>query len=300
MNMATKSLCGAVCIAALTLAACGKNSSGQPATATPAPVASFAAIARGRVDVEGGLVRINASRDGVIGELPANVGDAVKQGDVLAVLDSRQVKILAGIAQAELGAATTHVAALRARLPGLERRASRVVAAASAGAATGQAADDARQAQTELQAEIAEGDAAVEAARQKIRAAQFEVEVRTLRAPVAAHVVERPIHLGDAVSAQAPTTLFVLLPDGPRIVRAELNDTFVANVKVGMTADIVPNSDDSKTYSARVVRIGEVFGPSKLSEDPQELADARDVECILELQTADLRVGQRVQVRIKR
>jgi multidrug resistance efflux pump len=298
MNWAMKLFFMLACVAAL--AACGKGSSGPTAAAAPAPTTSFAAIARGRVDVEGGLVRINAPRDGIVGQLPANVGDAVKQGDVLAVLDFRQAKILADIAQAELGAATTHVAALRARLPGLQRRAGRVGEAASAGAATGQAADDARQAQTELQAEIAEGDAAVEAARQKLNATRFDVEVRTLRAPVAGHIVERPIHLGDAVSAQVPTTLFVLLPDGPRIVRAELNDTFVANVKVGMTAEISPSSDDSKIYSARVVRIGEVFGPTKLSEDPQELADARDVECILQLQTDELRVGQRVQVRIKR
>ena len=298
MNRAMKLFCILACLAAL--AACGKGSSGPTAAAVPAPTTSFAAIARGRVDVEGGLVRINAPRDGIVSQLLVNVGDAVKQDDVLAVLDFRQAKILAAIAQSELGAATTHVAALRARLPGLQRRAGRVGEAASAGAATGQAADDARQAQTELQAEIAEGDAAVEAARQKLNATRFDVEVRTLRAPVAGHIVERPVHLGDAVSAQVPTTLFVLLPDGPRIVRAELNDTFVANVKVGMTAEISPSSDDSKIYSARVVRIGEVFGPTKLSEDPQELADARDVECILQLQTDDLRVGQRVQVRIKR
>jgi hypothetical protein len=48
-----------------------------------------------------------------------------------------------------------------------------------------------------------------------------------------------------------------------------------------------------------VTRIGEVFGPSKLVENPQEATDARDVECILDLNGAPLRVGQRVQVKIR-
>ena len=46
-----------------------------------------------------------------------------------------------------------------------------------------------------------------------------------------------------------------------------------------------------------MIRIGEVFGPSKLNESSQEATDTRDVECILELPNNDLKVGQRVQVR---
>jgi hypothetical protein len=42
-----------------------------------------------------------------------------------------------------------------------------------------------------------------------------------------------------------------------------------------------------------------VFGPSKLTEEAQEVSDTRDVECILRLEDDALRVGQRVQVRFK-
>ena len=48
---------------------------------------------------------------------------------------------------------------------------------------------------------------------------------------------------------------------------------------------------------ARVIRIGDVFGPSKLTESTQEPTDTRDVECILQLDDNSLRVGERVQVR---
>jgi multidrug resistance efflux pump len=105
------------------------------------------------------------------------------------------------------------------------------------------------------------------------------------------------VHIADVVSMQGAAELFTLLPDAPRIVRAELNESFVGKVAVGMNAQIVTDADGGKSWPAKVIRVGEVFGPSKLIEDTQETTDARDVECILELSSDELRVGQRVQVR---
>jgi multidrug resistance efflux pump len=201
------------------------------------------------------------------------------------------------VAKAEVDQAQARVAALRAKTAGLKLRASRVVQAAQAGAATGQSADDANQALAELTAEITEADAAVEVAQQHLKQARYEIDVRSVRAPVSGKVVARPAHVADVVAAQSGTELFTLLPDAPRIVRAELNEAFVAKVTPGMSAEVVVEGDGGKTWPAKVVRIGEVFGPSKLVEDAQETTDARDVECVLELSTEELRVGQRVQVK---
>ena len=281
---------------ALALSACGKAPPAAPVTsASTAP--NFVAIARGRVDVEGGLVHIAAPRDGVVTELHGEIGAAVKAGDVLVVLDTRQAQIGADLAKAELDAANAQAALLRAKLPGLKLRAARVLEATQAGAVSGQSADDAKQALAELNAEIAVADTGVEAARQKIKQVAYEVEVRSLRAPIPGRSVARATHVGDTVSAQTGSDLIELLPDAPRIVRAELNEGFVAKVHVGMTAQVYSEVDSAKIFSARVTRIGEVFGPSKLIESGQEPTDTRDVECILELPDSNLKVGQRVQVR---
>jgi len=285
--------------ALLALAACSKSAPNAPAAApgnAPAP-APFAAIARGRVDVEGGLVRLLAPRDGVLAELRIKPGDSVRQGDVIAVIDARQSQLAAGVAKAELEQARARAAALRSKSAGLKLRATRVSQAAEAGAATGQSADDARQALSELGAETAEAEAAIEVAQQHLKQAQYEVDVRSVRAPVSGRVVARPAHVGAVVSAQGGVEIATLLPDAPRIVRAELNEAFVTKVSVGMSASVVSEGDGGKSWPAKVVRIGDVFGPSKLVEDAQETTDARDVECILELATDELRVGQRVQVR---
>jgi membrane fusion protein, macrolide-specific efflux system len=277
------------------LSACGKSAAEHPPA--PATAQSFVAIARGKVDVEGGIVHIAASRDGIVAKLPGAVGDAVKEGDALVVLDAAQAKMGVDMARAELAQAEAQRALSRAKLPGMKQRAARVSEASQAGAATGQAADDARQALAELAAEIAVADAGIEASRQKIKQAEYEPQVRSLRTPVAGRLVARNVHVGDVVSAQGVQSLVEVLPDGPRIVRAELNEGFVAKVKVGMSAQVYSEVDSAKVWPARVVRIGEIFGHSKLSEEGQESVDARDVECILDLPESDLRVGQRVQVR---
>ena len=282
--------------AALGLAACSHPSADR---ALAAPPPAYVAIARGQVDVEGGLIRITAPRDGRIVELHGEPGASVKTGDLLAKLDAHQAELSAGVAQAEVDQAQARATALRTKVAGLKSRAERAAEAAQAGAATAQAAEDAQQALAELNAEIGEADAALAAARQKLKQTHHEVEVLTLRAPADARVVARAAHVADVVSTQGNAALFTLLPDAPRIVRAELNEAFVAKVAVGTSADITAEDGSDKIYKGTITRIGDVFGPSKLTEEAQEASDARDVECILRLDSDALRVGQRVQVRFK-
>jgi len=262
---------------------------------------TYIAMARGQVDVEGGLVRVLAPRDGRIDEVKVEDGAAVRQGDVLATLDLRQARIGVASAEAALTQAQAEVTVRKARLPQAQTQARRVGEAAEAGAATGQSADESVSALAVLKAEIGAAEAAVKVAQAHVEEARAELDARTLKAPVAGRVVRRSVHVGDIVGAQTPTELFQILPDRPRIVRAELNETYVDQVKPGMTAEVVRDSDQGKVYPAKVLRIGEVFGPSRLTDDPVERAGAHDVECVLELENGEgFRIGQRVLVRFRR
>ncbi len=289
---------------ALAIAAAGcSDGRRESAAATAAPAVAdnaYLAMARGQVDVEGGLVRIVAARDGRIDELRVEDGDAVTQGEVLAVIDPRQARIAVAAAEARLAQAEAQVGVLKAKLPQAQQQTDRLREAAGAGAATGQSADDAGSLLAVLKAEIIAADAAVRVARQQVAEAQAEVDARTIASPVSGRVVRRSVHVGDMVSAQAGTELFQLLPDRPRIVRAELNEAYVDLVKPGMVAEVVRDSDQGQPVSARVLRVGEVFGPSRLTDDPLERAGANDVECVLQLDDASLRIGQRVMVRFRR
>lgn len=285
----------------LCLNACSRSEQvAQASATTPSPPGPYIAMARGAVDVEGGLIRITAQRDGVIKQVNAEDGDIVKSGQVLALMDERQVQLAVGIAQAELDQANAQTKVLQAKLPAAQQRAQRLLAAAKEGAATGQAADDAKGEATLLAAEITAANASAAVTAKRLDNARYEAERRTLRAPSAGRIVRRNVHVGDSVLAQSATELFQLLPNRPLIVRAELNEAFVDKIHPDMQAEIVRDGDDSKTYSARVLRIGAVFGPSKYGDDPEARPDDRDVECVLQLQNRDLRVGQRVLVRFKR
>lgn len=283
---------------AAVLAAC--SGAAQTDRGKTQAVSPYLAMARGQVDVEGGLIRIVAPRDGRLEEIRVEDGDAVGQGQVLASLDPRQMKIALGAAEARLVQAEAQVGVLKAKLPQAQQQAQRLGEAAGAGAATGQSADDAATALAVLKAEIAVAEAAVKLARQQVEEARTELDARTIHAPVAGRIVRRSAHVGDAVSTQLATELFQLLPNRPRIVRAELNEAYVDLVKPGMQAEVVRDSDQGEAVPARVLRVGEVFGPSRLAEDPVERAGAHDVECVLQLDGGEFRIGQRVLVRFKR
>lgn len=284
---------------ALACAAALVACSGSTATPQPGEAASpWLAMARGQVDVEGGLVRVVARREGVIEEVPVAAGDTVAKGTVLAVLDRHRAEIGIGIAEANLAQAEAQAQAARVRLPQARTQAARLGEAAAAGAASGQSAAEAKSALAVIEAGIATGEAAIAQARQHLREAEAEFDARTIRAPVAGRIVQRSAWPGSQV--QPGAELFLILPDRRRIVRAELDEAWVDRVRPGMQASVVRDSGEGEAVPAKVLRVGEVFGPSVLTDDPVERASAREVECVLELEGGDFRIGQRVLVRFER
>jgi len=182
-------------------------------------------------------------------------------------------------------------------------RAQRLTAAVAAGAGDGQSADDAREAAAQIDAEQETDRASVSMANQKLAEARYELKQRSLVAPFDADIIEVSAQPGATVSPSSGP-LFTLLPQKPRIVRAELNESFVGVIQPGMHAEVSANNDPSSNHwSAHVLRIGGVYGPATLENDPQVRANSRTVECVLAFdqpdaeQTRNLRIGQRVLVR---
>jgi RND family efflux transporter MFP subunit len=283
---------GAACL----LAACSRPAA-APAAAVAGPVA-YVAVASGRVDIEGGLLELSMPRDGVLAAVEVHEGDSVKQGQRLARLDDTPARLAVDAAQVQLEQAQAQVKLLGIRRKAAQQRAQRLVAAAAAGAGDGQSADDAREAAAQLDAEQQAARAAQDMASQKLQEARYELAQRSLLAPFDAEVVRVSAQPGASVSP-ASGPLFTLLPQKPRIVRAELNDSFVGAVRPGMAAEVSADSDrGGQHWSAHVLRIGKVYGPSALENDPQVRANARTVECVLAFdQPQPLRIGQRVLVR---
>ncbi|SEI16685.1 HlyD family efflux transporter periplasmic adaptor subunit [Pseudomonas asplenii] len=297
MNLRSFSLCFVLLACTCLLVGCPRDEAApQSVSAAPAQVA----VARGRIDVEGGLLKLGVSRDGVVSDITVREGQHVRKGQLLASLDSELARLAVSAAQTEQQQVQLQARQLEKQASFAELKAKRLAKAAAAGAGDGQSADDAREAAQQLRYAIETNRTQAAVAARKLTAARYELEQRNLRAPVEAEVVRRLIQPGATVSPQSGPA-FVLLPSEERIVRAELNESFTGVVVPGMKAEITDDSGSGlPPLSARVQRIGAVFGNSTLEEDPLIRGNTRTVECVLVFDKpapASLRIGQRMLVR---
>jgi RND family efflux transporter MFP subunit len=284
-------------LAAALLVACSHDDA--PATQS-ATAPAYAAIARGRIDIEGGLLKLTMPSEGIVQSVNVHEGEQVKKGQLLAQLDQEPAKLLLDSALAEQQQATAQASVLEDRAKAAELRASRLEQAAKAGAGDTQSADDARDAAQQVQGELASAKAAIALATQKVTSARYQLSLHSLLAPIDGQIVQRMVQPGASVSPAAGP-IFVMLPDAPRIVRAELNESFVGVVHDGMAAEVDDDSGSGMApLKAHVLRIGNVFGASTLEDDPQVRANTRTVECVLAFDqqpATPLRIGQRVVVK---
>lgn len=299
------SCCATFALALMTLMLGACSSGADHATAATTDQSQWLAVARGKVDVEGGMVLVAARADGVVESVAVKQGDAVKRGEVLATLDPRAAKIAVATSRAGVEQAQAQLDELEIALKQARQRAPRIVAAAKAGAATGEAAEQAEETVASLKARQAAAQAALDAAKQNLAAAQLTLDSTTLRAPVTGTVVARRVAVGQTVSASSGQPLFQLLPDRPHIVRAQIDVDAAGAIRPGMHAQVVRDSSSAPVYDATVLWVGQVLQTASLTQDPLERALSNDVDCTLELAPtkqgeAPLRIGQRVLVRFPR
>lgn len=282
-------------LAAMLLCGCDES----PAKQAP-PVSPWAAVAKGSISIEGGVINIAATRPGIIRQVLAEEGAEVKGGAILARIDDSEAKLALRVREQERNEARPALALLQLRHQIAQREWKRVNSLTGDDVVSGQERDQARDQVGIAAAEVARQQAALATSAAQVEAARLEVEQHLVRAPLDGRIVRRQARPGDGASTLNVTPLFLFAPHGPRIVRAELEERFVGAVKAGQTAEVALEADESKVYKARVLRLGEVFGNRPDSDDPNEKQDVRVIECVLQIDAPELRIGQRVIVRIAR
>jgi multidrug resistance efflux pump len=302
MNTTSWTLWTTLTATALVAAGCGSDK--PPAAAGPAavsaagPPAPYIAVARGRIDVEGGLLHEVAPREGRIARVLAQEGQHVRRGERLIELDDTSARLAVAAAEAGVREAGAQLQALQTQLAPATTRAERLRAAAKAGAGEGQLADDAEAQIRQLEAQRDVAMAARAAAETRLAVEKHELALLTITAVQDAVVTQVLAQAGAEVSP-AGGPLLALLPDTPHIVRAELSEVYADAVRPQVKATVSPEDDPGQSWPAHVLRISPVVGPARLEEDEQRRAVERTVECVLGFDGATpLRVGQRVLVRI--
>ncbi len=282
----------AILVAACTLQGCSHGDAGPLQTGAPRAV-----IARGVVDVEGGLVSVRARRAGQLTEIIATVGQDVPRGAVLATLNADTEQAEADVARADLQRARAELASVRLRRAALREQMSRVHEAVELGAESGRVRDE-LQFQLDAQASaLLVSEASVAAAEARVRAAQAIADSTTVRAPIDGRVVQVNAHAGD-VAGSLDAAMFLLRPKTALIVRASIPVRDAARVHVGSTASIAEADDDGTVYVGHVRSLGELARKPDPTLAADEFTSDRVVDCIVALEsTAGLRLGSLVLVR---
>lgn len=292
-DRAPRSLILAIGLAGLTLAACDRPPKAEAATSQPAP----AAIAKGVISAPGGLIPISARRDGQILQVPVDEGVHVSAGQVLAVLDQDRADLLAQEAASEAERADAVARIAQAKWAQADLEAARLARLAAGDAATGQEAEQARLAAATAKAGVDEARQAAEAARSRSKLAALEQTLRVVRSPVAGVVLRRQAVVG-AMTSAGGAPLFILAPDGPPIVRAELDEAFADKVAPGMAVAITDASGAGRVYRGHVVRVSPAFDLASATDDGAR-TDTRVLRMVMSLdEPSRLRFGQRVLARV--
>ena len=258
----------------------------------------YAAIANGKIDVEGGIIQIAARRGGVVREVYVQEGDMVTEGQILARQEDDEPRLSLQTANADLASAQSQLSQIQVDIRAAERELARMEQLAATNFVAAQRLDQARDAVATARARYNSQQAAVETARARRDQAAYNVELTVIRAPANGRIVRRYANPGAGASTLNVSNMFDLEPEAPRIARAEIVEADIPNVTTDQAVEVTPESDPSKVFVGKVLRRAAVFGARKLaSDDPSQRTDERVVEVVVDVGDAPLLIGQRVLVK---
>ena len=135
--------------------------------------------------------------------------------------------------------------------------------------------------------------------------ARTAVAMCTIRTKIPGTIERVNFGPGDVIGISTRTPVMILVPAGPRIVRAEIEADFAHRVgrdKIGKEVTIYDNTDPKITYKGKVERIGDAFLAKRSSGEGLVSNETLVLEAIIVVENSSpagvppLRVGQKVRV----
>lgn len=255
------------------LAGCGDSRPASPATtnaapvATPAtaPMAAPALVAETTLLITGPIIvehqiELTAQRDGVLEKLFFDAPARVKQGTLLAKLDTRQL-------EANLSAARAKTRGIEADLKNWESegvvlkadydRAKRMY---DLGLSSQEQLEHAKYKAESDQYDIQRVKESLNTAKEEERALELEVEKAKVTAPFSGLIARRYVHEGQNVAKGE--RLFWLTAEAPLLMRFTVPERLFGKVRNGQEFDVTSPDLPGELHRARVKQISPVVDPS--------------------------------------
>jgi RND family efflux transporter MFP subunit len=234
----------------------------SPAPAPPAtPAASRAAtfVASGPLLVEN-QVDLAAQHPGVVTRILADVGQSVRQGQLLASLDDRQLLAQRDAAQAGLRSAQADLQDWQAETKVAEADFRRADAMYKAQLNTQEQLEHARYKWEGSKFEVEKGKQTLLHAQATLQAASLELEKAYIRAPFDGVVARRYVRLGQEVASG--DRLFWVSAVRPLQVKFTLPERFISQVKRGQVLHVTCADAPGADHLAKVLQVSPIVDPS--------------------------------------
>ena len=244
-------------------------------------------VASGPVVVEN-QVDVATQRAGVVMRISAEVGKSVHKGDVLAVLDDRQVAADRSAAAAKVLSIEADVKNWEAEVKVLQADKERADKMWDAQLITKEEVEHVRYKEVADEFELERARQNVQIARDQLRSLEMELEKTRIIAPFEGIVARRYIRVGQQLSVG--DRAFWVTAVSPLQVRFTLPQKFLTNLKRGDQIQVLASEVAGPNHAARVTQISPVVDPS-----------SGTIEVLAEVlrPAADLRPGMTVQIRIE-
>lgn len=276
----------------------------------------------GRVEGASEVINVGAGADGVIAEIHVFEGQAVRAGDVLAVIDRRDLnadlsaaraqaegarqaraRIIRGSRDEERRQAEAEVSALQAMLKQDQLRYDRYQKLYQQGVISEDQRDEAKKnldvAEANLRAavkhkelvdapalpeELERADAGVRAADERVRSVTERLDKVFVKAPISGTVLKTFMRPGETFSTFTPQPILSLADLSSLRVRAEVDERDIGRVQNGQRVMVQSDSFQSGKLMGTVRSVGSQMGRKKVrTGDPAEKADRDVLEVLIDL-----------------
>jgi len=326
-SIAALVLCGVVAFALWTFGFYRKGSSETfPARPLQTNTSNLVAACPGRVEGAGEVINVGAGMDGVLAQILVHEGQQVKAGQVLAIIDRKDLSAELSTANATAESARM----VRSRLVRGSRDEQRDQAAAEAEAAESvlkqadsryqryqqlfeqgvipaDTRDEARRdlevAQSNLRAaskheelvnaaplpeELRKADADVRAASEHVRVVSEQLRRCEVTAPISGTILKTYMKAGETFSTFNLQPILGLADTSRLRVRAEVDERDVGRVFVGQKVKIRGDALQDREITGTVEQLGAQMGRKRVrTGDPAEKADRDVLEVLIDLNEKD-------------
>ncbi len=249
------------------------------------------------------LVAVGAQVSGQIEKLGVKLGDEIKQGDLVAQIDSLTQQNSLKEANASLSKLKAQISAKQAQIRQAQSEYTRQKSML-ADKASSQADYESAQATLAIyKAELEQLKAELEQAKISVDSAQVDLGYTTITAPMDGTVVYSAVEEGQTVNANQTTPTIIELAQLDRMtVKAQISEADVVNVKPGLPVYFTILGKPNHQYHATLRAIEP--GPTLMDGDDSDLSVSNDEAIyyhgLFEVENPDrtLRIGMTAQVSI--